>query len=115
MWGKQKKIIHEEPKVPPKPSKEDNKKTDFVSKDELFRRKLCFTSKESLVPNLRSLGKGQLHYIEVTPDVDNVVGDTSKSENEDKDTVALVHGATALLSGASKHQPFRVRGVANKW
>ena len=65
------------------------------------------------MPSHRCLDNGQLHYIEVTSDVDNVVGDTSKSENEDKDTVALVRGATTLLSRASKYQPFRVEGLVN--
>lgn len=57
----------------------------------------------------RCCGIGQLHYTEVTFDVDDAIDDTSESDNEEQDTIALAHGATILLSGTPKYQPFRVK------
>lgn len=60
-----------------KPCKEDDKKLDFERKNELRRKKLCFTCKEPWVPGHRCRGKGQLHYTKVTSDVDDSIDDTS--------------------------------------
>lgn len=108
---KQKKSPQKESKVAAKPSKEDDKKLDFESKNELCK-KLCFTCKEPWEPGHSCQGKGKLHFIEVTSDVDDTIDYTSKSDNEEQDTTALLHGAASLLPG-TKYLPFKVRGVVN--
>ena len=41
-------------------------------RQELMRKKVCFTCKDPWVPGHRCMGKGEIHYIKVTTDhVDN--------------------------------------------
>jgi hypothetical protein len=39
------------------------KKLDDATRHDLMRKKLCFTYKYPWVPNHRSMGKGQIHYV----------------------------------------------------
>jgi hypothetical protein len=41
-------------------------KLDDETRRELMRKKLCFTCKDPWVPSHRCMGKGEIHYIEVT-------------------------------------------------
>lgn len=100
-------------------------KMDFESRNELRRKKLCFTCKEPWTPEHRCLGKGKIHYIEVTFDVEDEQVDDSKSEesneNEpqeqpqlelDDDKAADQANVTiATLLGVPKYHTFRLKGV----
>jgi len=50
----------------------------------LKRKKLCFSYKETWTPSNRYLGKGKIHYIEVTLDKDLHL-DGSKEFHDPKD------------------------------
>lgn len=40
-------------------------KLDFETRNELKRKKLCFTCREPWTPDHRCLGKGKIHYVEL--------------------------------------------------
>jgi hypothetical protein len=61
-------------------------KLDDDTKQELMRKKLCFSCRDPWVPGQRCMGKGEIHYIEVEADsVDSeeeeqYIGSTSSEE-----------------------------------
>jgi hypothetical protein len=67
-------------------------KLDDDTRQELMRKKLCFSSRDPWVPGHRCMGKGQIHYIEVE----------SGSEEEDED----IHTSTESDSETeTTHEP----------
>jgi len=43
-------------------------KLDNETRQELMRKKLCFTCKDPWIPGHRCIGKGEIHYIKVAVD-----------------------------------------------
>jgi hypothetical protein len=63
-------LFHIRTRIRKNPQREwkGKEKLDDETRHELMRKKLCFTCRESWVPGHRCMGKGQIHYIEVTSD-----------------------------------------------
>ena len=91
------------------------KKLDEETRSELRRKKLCFTCREPWVLGHRCLGKGQVHYIEVSSKSNSneheEFHDTKEEEEEEKEKEISKGGTLAALSRVPRYHPFRIRGV----
>jgi hypothetical protein len=94
-------------------------RVDENTRRELRRKQLCFTCKEPWNPTHKCMGRGQVHYIEVTSDneeeeeidqIQNMEAETIETEEEQitgQDSMATL----ASISGVPKYNTFRMRGV----
>lgn len=112
---------------PPKPEKDkqpfnkDNfpkNRLDKGEREELRRKKLCFSCREAWQPGHRCLGKGKIHYIEVmsdSEDEENVDPNIERaSQNTESETgTKQGEGVIASMTGTPHYNIFRVRGVLN--
>lgn len=89
------------PSAPPPP------KMDRESRNELRRKKLCFSCKEPWEPGHRCLGKGKAHLTEVFSDGE----DEQMQDTGDEDTLASANITIASLSGVPWYYPFRLKGT----
>jgi hypothetical protein len=98
-------------------------KVDENTRRELRRKQLCFTCKEPRNPSHKCMGRGQVHYIEVTSEneeeedfghIQNMEPDTTETAEEETtghDSTAEEKATLASISGVPKYNTFRMRGV----
>jgi hypothetical protein len=96
---------------------------DDNTKRELRRKKLCFTCKEPWNLSHKCMGRGQVHYIEVTSDneeeekygqiqsIEAETTETSEEEVPELDCAAGEKATLASISGVPKFNTFSMRGV----
>jgi hypothetical protein len=96
---------------------------DDNTRRELRRKQLCFTCKEPWNPSHKCMGRGQVHYIEVTSDdeeedeygqIQNMEAKTlevAEEEVPELDCAAGEKATLASISGVPKFNTFRMRGV----
>lgn len=94
-------------------------RVDENTRRELRWKQLCFTCKEPWNPAHKCMGRGQVHYIEVTSDngeeeeisqIQNMEAETT--EAVEKHIIGQDNMATlASISGVPKYNTFRMRGV----
>jgi hypothetical protein len=96
---------------------------DDNTRRELSRKQLCFTCKEPWNPSHKCMGRGQVHYIEVTSDneeeedysqIQNIEAETPETTEEEileLDSAAEEKDTLASISGVPKFNTFRMRGV----
>jgi hypothetical protein len=96
---------------------------DENTRRELRRKQLCYTCKEPWNPSHKCMGRGQVHYIEVTSDneedddfshIQNMEADTTETTEEEAtshDSVTEERATLASISGVPKYNTFRMRGV----
>jgi hypothetical protein len=94
-------------------------RVDENTRRELRRKQLCFSCKEPWNPAHKCMGRGQVHYIEVTSNneeeeeisqIQNIEAETVETEEEE----IIVQDSTATLasiSGVPKYNTFRMRGA----
>jgi hypothetical protein len=90
---------------------------------ELRRKQICFTCKEPWNPSHKCMGRGQVHYIEVTSNneeeedcgqIQNIEAETTETAEEEvleQNSTAEGNGTLASISGVPKFNTFRMRGV----
>jgi hypothetical protein len=90
---------------------------------ELRRKKLCYTCKEPWNPSHKCMGRGQVHYIEVTSNneeeedfshIQNMEADTTETAEEeatDHESTVEERATLASISGVPKYNTFEMRGV----
>jgi hypothetical protein len=89
---------------------------------ELRRKQLCFTCKEPWNPSHKCMGRGQVHYIEVTSDdeedeygqIQNMEAEMLEAAEEEVPKLDCVDGEKATLASISrvpKFNTFKMRGV----
>lgn len=112
---------------PPSVSKEKDHKfppknllLDEATRQDLRRRKLCYTCKELWELRHSCLGKGKIHYIEVMSDDEDEHEDTELGGDslhcvERIATLVQWGGAIAALAGTPKCTVFRVHFKGNGW
>jgi hypothetical protein len=89
---------------------------DDATRQDLRRRKLCFSCQEPWVPGHRCAGKAKAHYIEVFSDSaeDEETGEQEQEEDppmaEAEQTSMGKQGIIASLSGIPRFHTFRMRG-----
>jgi hypothetical protein len=66
-------------------------KLDDETRQELMRKKLCFSCRDPWVPGHRCMGKGEIHYIEVA--ADNV---DSEEGEKDSGSIGLEEESTLI-------------------
>jgi hypothetical protein len=93
-------------------------KLDEATRNELRRKKLCFSCKEPWDLGHRCMGKGKVHYIEVHSDSDEEEEEVTQEQgneqggSSDEQPREEAKGVTiATLSGTPRYYTFRVRGV----
>jgi hypothetical protein len=96
---------------------------DDNTRRELRRKQLCFTCKEPWNPSHKCMGRGQVHYIEVTSDneeeedydqLQNMEAETTETTEEEVtglDSTTEGKATLASISGVPKFNTFRMRGV----
>jgi hypothetical protein len=93
---------------------------DDNTRRELRRKQLCFTCKEPWNPSHKCMGRGQVHYIEVTSDneeedeigqIQNMEAETTEAVEEEQTTGQDSMATLASISGVPKYNTFRMRGV----
>jgi hypothetical protein len=90
---------------------------DDATRQDLRRRKLCFSCQEPWVPGHRCAGKAKAHYIEVFSDSgeDEETGEQGQEEDppmvEAEQASMGKQGTIASLSGIPRFHTFRMRGV----
>jgi hypothetical protein len=96
---------------------------DDNTRRELRRKQLCFTCKEPWNPSHKCMGRGQVHYIEVTSDdkeedeygqIQNMEAEMLEAAEEEVPELDCAAGEKATLasiSGVPKFNTFRMRGV----
>ena len=96
---------------------------DFETRNELKRKKLCFTCREPWTPNHKCLRKGKIHYVEVLfedegeqqegNDVEDSEEEVEEQPPKDKKKKATSKKPPiiATLSSIPTCHPFRVKGV----
>jgi hypothetical protein len=96
---------------------------DNNTKRELRRKQLCFMCKEPWNPSHKCMGRGQVHYIEVTSDneeeedcnqLQNMEAETTETAEEEvtgQNSTAEGKATLASISGVPKYNNFRMRGV----
>jgi hypothetical protein len=97
---------------------------DDNTRRELRRKQLCFTCKEPWNPSHKCMGRGQVHYIEVTSDneeeedcgqIQNIEAETIETAEEEipeqQNNMAEGNATLASISGVPKFNTFRMRGV----
>ena len=89
---------------------------DDATREDLSRKKLCFSCQEPWVPGHRCAGKAKAHYIEVFSDsrVDEEEEEQGQEEDppvtETEQTSMGKQGIIASLSGIPRFHTFRMRG-----
>jgi hypothetical protein len=88
----------------------------------LRRKQLCYTCKEPWDPSHKCMGRGKVHYIEVTSDneededfghLQNIEEDTTETPEEEvtgHDMTTDEKATLASISGVPKYNTFRMRG-----
>ena len=88
------------------------------TKRELRRKQLCFTCKEPWNPAHKCMGRGQVHYIEVTSNnkeeeeinqIQNIEAETIETTEEEiigQDSTAEEKATLASISGVPKYNTF---------
>jgi hypothetical protein len=96
---------------------------DDKTRRELRRKQLCFTCKEPWNPSHKCMGRGQVHYIEVTSDneeeeyhgqLQNMEAETTETTEEEvtgQGSTTEGKGTLASISRVPKFNTFRMRGV----
>ncbi|KAH9293373.1 hypothetical protein KI387_041420 [Taxus chinensis] len=87
---------------------------EIEARNELRRKKLCFTCRDPWTPNHRCLPKGAAHYIEVISDVEDEEESVDHEEEEEQakeENEVPTDGTLATLSGAPRYYAFCVKGV----
>jgi hypothetical protein len=96
---------------------------DYNTRRELRRKKLFFTCKEPWNPSHKCMGRGQVHYIEVTSDneeeeyfgqIHNIEAETIETTEEEileQDSIAGGKATLAPISRVPKFNTFGMRGV----
>jgi hypothetical protein len=96
---------------------------DDNTRRELRRKQLCFTCKEPWNPSHKCMGRGQVHYIEVTSDneeeedygqIQNIEAETTEALEEEipeQDCTAGGKATLASINRVPKFNTFRMRGV----
>jgi hypothetical protein len=96
---------------------------DDNTRRELRRKQLYFTCKEPWNPSHKCMGRGQVHYIEVTSDdeeedeygqIQNMEAETLETTEEEVPELDCAAGEKATLAsinGVPKFNTFRMRGV----
>jgi hypothetical protein len=99
---------------------------DENTRRELRRKQLCFTCKEPWNPSHKCMGRGQVHYIEVTSNneeeedfdqIQNMEADTTETTEEETtghDSTTEEKATLASISGVPKYNTFRMRGVLQR-
>ena len=54
---------------------------DYETRNELRRKKLCFTCREPWTPDHRCLGKDKIHYVEVHSEEEEEVEEPPEEDN----------------------------------
>jgi hypothetical protein len=94
-------------------------RVDENTRRELRRKKLFFTCKEPWNPAHKCMGRGQVHYVEVTSDneeedkigqIQNMEAETTKVV-EEQITGHDSMDTLASISGVTEYNTFRMRGV----
>jgi hypothetical protein len=89
---------------------------DDATRQDLRRRKLCFSCQEPWVPGHRCAGKAKAHYIEVFSDSGDDEEEEEQGQKEDSPTAEVeqasmeTRGVIASLSGIPRFHTFRMRG-----
>jgi hypothetical protein len=89
---------------------------DDATRQDLRRRKLCFSCQEPWVPGHRCAGKARAHYIEVFSDSGDDEEEEEQGQKEDSPTAGAeqasmeTRGVMASLSGIPRFHTFRMRG-----
>jgi hypothetical protein len=89
---------------------------DDATRQDLRRKKLCFSFQEPWVPGHRCAGKAKAHYIEVFSDSGDDEEEEEQGQKEDSPTAEAeqasmeTRGVIASLSGIPRFHTFRMRG-----
>jgi hypothetical protein len=89
---------------------------DDTTRQDLRRRKLCFSCQEPWVPGHRCAGKAKAHFIEVFSDSGDDEEEEEQGQKEDSPTTEAeqasmeTRGVIASLSGIPRFHTFRMRG-----
>jgi len=89
---------------------------DDATRQDLRRKKLCFSCQEPWVPGHRCAGKAKAHYIEVFSDSGDDEEEEEQGQKEDSPTAEAkqasmeTRGVIASLSGIPRFHTFRMRG-----
>jgi hypothetical protein len=107
----------------PKGYDKDHGRIDDNTRRELRRKQLCFTCKEPWNPSHKCMGRGQVHYIEVTSDdeeedeygqIQNMEAEMLEATEEEVPELDCAAGKKSMLESISrvpKFNTFRMRGV----
>ena len=108
--------------------KTNTPKLDFETRNELRRKKLCFTCREPWTPDHRCLGKGKIHFGEVHSEEEEVEEPQEGNNSEDSEDKEVGGQSSkdkkkptteqppviATLSSDPACHPFRVKGVVRR-
>ncbi|XP_059075191.1 uncharacterized protein LOC131875172 [Cryptomeria japonica] len=112
------KLFNKGPSPKPEKDKQPFNKDDFPKnkldkedREELRRKKLCFSCREAWQPGHRCLGKGKIHYIEVMSDSEDDENADPNIERAPQNTETETDAALVEKRGlhTEKHEGFDVR------
>jgi hypothetical protein len=90
---------------------------DDDTRRDLMRKKICFTCKDTWVPDHRCMGKGDIHYIEVATDSHEEEHDNVSTSSEEEPSHAEEQPPRKLSTPVGAQPPVETQPCekANRW